>query len=78
MDVMSEAGLPIWITELDYPNKDRNARADGYEVALRLYYSHPNIEGIMLWGFWDQRHWKPDAALAEGESVTVNPSSRLT
>src|SRR5262249_52971582 len=25
--------------------------------------SHPKIQGIMLWGFWEKRHWRPRAAL---------------
>jgi len=25
-----------------------------------------------MWGFWDSAHWRPQAAIAEGESVTPN------
>ena len=49
-----------------------NIRADRYEDTLRLYFSHEGVEGIVLWGFWDQVHSKPEAALAEGTEVTVS------
>ena len=25
-----------------------------------------------MWGFWDSAHWRPQAAIAEGEDVTPN------
>ena len=71
LDVISEAGLPLWITELDYTDLDFDSRADGYEMLLRLYYSNPNIEGLLLWGFWDEAHSKPDAALVNGYDFVV-------
>ena len=26
-------------------------------------FSHPSLEGVIMWGFWEGRHWYPDAAL---------------
>ena len=71
MDELAETGLPIWITELDVRDDDVDVRADRYEDYLRLYFSHEVVEGIMLWGFWDQAHWRPEAALANGPDVIV-------
>ena len=43
--------------------------------SLRRYcakiFSHEAVEGILLWGFWDQAHWRPECALAEGPDVIV-------
>ena len=25
-------------------------------------FSHPAYTGFLLWGFWEGRHWKPEAA----------------
>ena len=69
---MATAGLPLWITEMDVENPNRESRANGYEDAMRLYFSTPAIEGVLLWGFWDQAHSKPDAALFEGPDLTVS------
>ena len=52
LNTVATAGLPIWITELDYQDTDVDRRADGLEDALRLYFSQPEIEDIILWGFW--------------------------
>ena len=72
LDVLSSAERPLWITELDISQLDNPSQlADSYEDVLTLYYSRPEIEGIMLWGFSDQYHSKPDAALFEGPDYEV-------
>jgi hypothetical protein len=66
LDKMAQFGLPIWVTEFDVERADENARADALETFLRSAYSHPAVEGIMLWGFWAGAHWRgPDAALVD-------------
>ena len=25
-----------------------------------------------MWGFWDKAHWKPDAAIVNGDDFVVN------
>ena len=37
-----------------------------------MYFSQEGVQGIMQWGFWDQRHWLPCAAIATGEEVYPN------
>ena len=68
----ASAGKPLWITELDIEIEDRDARADAYDDVTTLYFSDPNIDGILLWGFSDQHHWRPNAALFEGDDFVVN------
>ncbi|XP_071111671.1 uncharacterized protein [Haliotis cracherodii] len=72
LDQIVEVGLPIWITELDIDEPDQNKKAGLLEDVLRLYFSTPAVHGVTLWGFWDGKIWKTDAALANGESVTPN------
>jgi endo-1,4-beta-xylanase len=38
-------------------------QADYTRDLLTLAFSHPSVTAIMIWGFWEGRHWKPDAAL---------------
>ena len=42
-------------------------------VTIFLYsFSHPGVEGLLFWGFWEKQHWKgADAALVNGDSMTV-------
>lgn len=52
-------GLPIKITEFDCEatnGEDRQAQC--LENALTLFFSHPSMDGFLLWGFWDGRHWR--------------------
>jgi GH35 family endo-1,4-beta-xylanase len=63
LDHFSELGLPIESTELSLNIADRQLQADFMRDYMTAFFSHPNVHGIMLWGFWEGRHWRPDAAL---------------
>ncbi|ELT96446.1 hypothetical protein CAPTEDRAFT_102428, partial [Capitella teleta] len=76
LDVMAEAGLPLWITELDVRDADVNVRAQGYEDALRLFFSHPSVEGIVIWGFWNEGISQPGASLVDGQDFVENAAGR--
>ena len=45
--------------------------AAGLTDLLTLYFSHPAVEGVLLWGFWDGLIWLDESKLAEGPNVTV-------
>jgi endo-1,4-beta-xylanase len=30
------------------------------------------VEGVLMWGFWDQAHWRPDAAIVQGNNFQLN------
>ncbi|XP_041354386.1 endo-1,4-beta-xylanase 2-like [Gigantopelta aegis] len=77
LDTLAQAGLPIWVTELDVGSKNEVDRADFYETALRVLYSHPAVEGILIWGFWNKRHSrKEDAALVSGPEFRLNAAGQ--
>jgi GH35 family endo-1,4-beta-xylanase len=65
LDQFSQFGLPIESTELSLNMIDRELQADYMRDYLIAMFSHPNVYGVMLWGFWEGRHWRPDAALFE-------------
>ena len=44
---------------------------------ITLYFSDPNVEGIILVGVSDLHHWKPDAALFEGPDYIVSKRKRV-
>jgi hypothetical protein len=77
LDIMAQFGLPIWITEFDVVQEDEFRRAEEVEEFFRMAFSHPAVEGIMLWGFWAGAHWKgPNAALVD-EDWTVNAAGEM-
>jgi endo-1,4-beta-xylanase len=65
--------LPIRITELDINLTDEQLQADYFRDFLIASFSHANVNGIILWGFWESQHWRPDAALFRKDwSIKLN------
>jgi len=76
LDKLATFGKPIWITEFDVVQADENDRADALERFFRMAYSHPAVDGIVLWGFWAGSHWRgPEAALVDLD-WTVNAAGQ--
>lgn len=77
LDKVAEAGLKIWITELTVSENDANKKAVTLENLMTLFFSHPAVEGIMLWGFWDNAINKPPAKLFEGPNLMPNAAGQV-
>ena len=73
LDQFSEFGLPIELTEASFSLDDRELQADYMRDFLIATFSHPNVQGIMLWGFWEKRHWRPQAALIASDWSDLRP-----
>jgi endo-1,4-beta-xylanase len=63
LDQFAQFGLPIESTEVSINNEDRELQADYLRDYMTAVFSHPKVDGIMLWGFWEGRHWRPNGAL---------------
>lgn len=65
LDILDDLGLPIKITEFDCgaTNMTETQMADGLETVYRIAFEHAAVEGIIMWGFWESNHWKPERAL---------------
>ncbi|NLH15717.1 MAG: glycoside hydrolase, partial [Phycisphaerae bacterium] len=72
LDTLAEFKLPIRVTEFNMPGQrskfynDRNLKLTEVEeevkaANLREYYricfAHPQVEGILMWGFWEGANW---------------------
>ena len=56
--------IKLQLTEFDVDVAgDEQLQADYLRDIMIVAFSHPQMEGIVMWGFWEGRHWKPDAAL---------------
>ncbi len=62
LDRLAEFKLPIKVTEYDANVKDEAAKAAALEALYRVAFAHEAVEGILMWGFWEGAHWRPDAA----------------
>ncbi|KAL4218791.1 hypothetical protein ACF0H5_021378 [Mactra antiquata] len=76
LDNVASAGLPIWITELTLKTTDENVKARALDDIMTLYFSHPSVEGVLLWGFWENKIYDKTLALFEGDNVTPNAAGR--
>ena len=56
-------GLKMRITELDMTTDDEELQADFYRDFITLAMSHPQMDGVQFWGFWEGSHWRPSSAL---------------
>lgn len=65
LDILDDLGLPIKITEFDcgWEGATEIQEADGLETVYRTAFEHPAVAGIIMWGFWEGNHWKPERAL---------------
>ena len=37
-----------------------------------ICFSLEGVDGILMWGFWDQAHWRPEAAITTGDDCHTN------
>jgi GH35 family endo-1,4-beta-xylanase len=63
LDHFATLGKPIAITEFDYDTVDEDLQADATRDLLTAAFSHPAVNEVIMWGFWESRHWRPGAAL---------------
>lgn len=63
LDRFAKFGLPIAITEFDIDTADETLQADYTRDFTTALFSHPAVDSIVMWGFWEGRHWRPAASM---------------
>lgn len=75
LNKMAGLGLPVYIAEFDINysglavdggNDDDSAHADAFMSLFKMFYEHPQVEGITLWGFNQGKTWRPCTYLVNG------------
>jgi len=56
-------GKQIMVTEFDVNLPDEQKQAEYMLDFMIVVFSHPSVRGIILWGFWEGRSWRPFTAL---------------
>jgi len=87
-DRYAKFGLPLQVTEFDvrfaneanHPfaltSEQEALQADYLRDFLIAAFSHPSFEGVVIWGFWEARHWYPDAALYR-KDWSIKPNGKV-
>lgn len=83
LDKLAALGLPIKVTEFDVGdwqvgmNDTEEVQADKFEKFIRTAFSHPAINGIVLWGFWDNRHWVKNGGIVAADGREKPAAKRV-
>lgn len=67
LDQIAGLGLPIWVSEFDMAAPDEQVRADNLEDFYRIAFSHPAVHGIIMWGFWENSHWRENCYIVNAD-----------
>ncbi len=76
LDRFSKFNIPIKITEYDLISNDENFEACYLRDFMTAAFSHPSVNGFLIWGFWDGCHWKKDAAIFR-KDWSLKPSGKI-
>ena len=63
LDRYAAFGREIAVTEFDIDITDERLQADYLRDFMTTLFSHPAVGAIIMWGFWEGSHWRPNAAL---------------
>jgi len=75
-DRFAKFGVPLQLTEFDIDTTDEQLQADYLRDVMTITFSHPSFNAIVMWGFWEGRHWRPDAALWRRD-FSIKPCGKM-
>jgi GH35 family endo-1,4-beta-xylanase len=59
LNAMAKSGVPIYVTEMDLKGKATSEASQlaSYQTAFPVYWNHPAVAGITLWGYVEGSTW---------------------
>ena len=76
LDRFSEFSIPIGITEFDVAMDDEEYQAQYTRDFMTAIFAHPQTNEILMWGFWEEMHWKPEAAIYRTD-FSLKPNGKV-
>ncbi len=71
--------LPLHLTEISAQTDDQQRRAESLEMLFHVGFAHPQVESILLWGFWERRHFRgAEAALVDRDWNLLPAGERIS
>ena len=74
LDKFAKFNMPIKITECLFGADTEEGTAEELNRVFPIFFACPNIEAIIMWGFWAKGHWKPETAMWK-EDWTPTPQA---
>jgi endo-1,4-beta-xylanase len=72
-DLVSQTGLPVYITELDLPIADDSEQATALKDFVTAFWNDPNVPGITYWGYIVGLTWRSNTGLMTSDG-TMRPA----
>jgi len=67
-DFYDRYNVRMKITEFDIePSVDQETAAQYTSDFLTMIFSHPGVDAFIMWGFWDNNHWKSNALMFDSD-----------
>jgi hypothetical protein len=66
LDRLKVLELPIYLSELDIEGSDQE-QLDRYQRLFPVYWEHPLVQGVTLWGYRQGTMWRGNAYLVRGD-----------
>ncbi|NQU88162.1 MAG: endo-1,4-beta-xylanase [Mariniphaga sp.] len=76
LDRFSVFNKEIKITEFDINSLNDELKVNYTRDFMTALYSHPYVKSILCWGFWEGRHWRPDAAYYNAD-WSIRPNGEM-
>jgi endo-1,4-beta-xylanase len=73
IDNLAATGLPIYVTEYDINVADDNEQKTIMESQFTMFWEHPQIQGVTLWGYVVGATWLDNSGLMSSEG-TMRPA----
>ena len=75
LDHFARFGVPIAVTEFDMDTADEDLQKRYMRDFMTAAFSHSAVNEIIQWGFWEGKHWLPNAALYR-KDWTIKPNGQ--
>lgn len=76
LNEFGKLGVPLAITEFDVNISDERLQAAYLRDALTVAFANPKVSSFLMWGFWEDQHWLPQAALYR-KDWSVKPNGKV-
>jgi endo-1,4-beta-xylanase len=65
IDKLAATGLPVYITEYDIGIADDNMQKTVMQDQITMYFDHPSVKGITLWGYIVGSTWRTNTGIQQ-------------
>jgi GH35 family endo-1,4-beta-xylanase len=69
LDLISTLGVPIYVSEYDIEATNDQTQLEYMQMHFPVFYNHPNVAGITLWGYVVGPTWRTGTGLIQSNGT---------